>query len=747
MLCPSNTNTLTHSSMSQFHKLNPFKSHIPSIITKPSTSNPVHSSIINKPGSVNPPTNFTNLLSFSAKTKNLCLGQTIHASILINGSFNNTPSILNSLINMYSKCSQIQTARFLFDNSFTKDDISYNSIISAYAKLATKNSYKQVFNLLINMHRFGFSFSDYTLSTVLNVCSSCGYVDDYNNHFCFGKMIHGIGIKFGLDFNVVVGTALLDMYAKNDCLRDAIRVFEGFDLKNKNDFMYNAMIAGFLRGGLCCESAREAIRVFNEMRRMGVKCSKFTFSSIVKACIGVGDFEVGRQIHGQILRNGLQDDEFVGSSLVEMYSFFGDVDDGLRCFELTPKLDVVSWTSMISGCVRNGKFENALSLFYRFLVDGRKVDEFIVSSVMGACADMAAARTGEQIQGYALKFGVADFTIVKNTQICMYAKSGDIDSARITFEEAENPDVVSWSVMICSYAQHGFAKEALRLFELMTVSGIEPNHITLLGVLTACSHGGLVDEGFRYYEIMKKDFGIAANVKHSACMVDLLGRAGKLEEAQRLIYDSGFEDDPVLWRALLGACKVRKDTEMGKCIADKVIELEPHDAASYVLLYNLYNDVGKKKHALEVRKLMQDRGVKKEPGISWIEVGNTVHTFLVDDCSHPISELIYSRLGELLAKIKEISFDNEKLPLGIAETECSGTVRMSHHSEKLAVTFGIISLPKSAPVRVMKNLRVCSDCHTTMKLISVVEKREIILRDTIRFHHFKDGLCSCKDYW
>jgi hypothetical protein len=186
---------------------------------------------------------------------------------------------------------------------------------------------------------------------------------------------------------------------------------------------------------------------------------------------------------------------------------------------------------------------------------------------------------------------------------------------------------------------------------------------------------------------------------------------------------------------------------MGKHIADKVIKLEPHEAASYVLLSNIYNDVGKKKHALEVRKLMQDRGVKKEPGMSWIEVGNMVHTFLVDDRSHPMSELIYSRLGEMLAKIKKISSNNEKLPLAISETERSDAYRMNHHSEKLAVTFGIISLPKLAPVRVMKNLRVCSDCHTTMKLISKLEKREIILRDTIRFHHFKDGLCSCNDYW
>ncbi|CAL5185715.1 unnamed protein product [Lathyrus oleraceus] len=753
--------------MSHLPKLNPFKPPIPSI-TKPFPLNPAHPSI-KKPGSLFPfsstpqPTvvsiipkthhalphtttttsnNFTGILSFCAATKNLRLGQAIHASILVNGFNKTMPFALNSLINMYSKCNRIETARFLFDSSDNNllDDVSWNSIINGYVRLGSNNSYSEAFKLLVRMHRFGFGFSDYTLSSVLTACCC---VD--NN--VFGKLIHGFGIKLGLDLNVVVGTGLLDMYAKTGCLSEAVRVFERFSWKN--DFMYNAMIAGFLqeKSGACYGNAREALGVFGEMRGKGLKCSKFTFSSIVKACVGVGGFEVGRQIHALIFKNGLQGDEFVCSSLVEFYSFFGSIGDGLRCFEMTRKLDVVLWTSAIAGSVQNGQFENALSLFYRLLANGKKLDEFIVSCVMGACADMAAGRTGEQIQGYALKFGVANFTIVKNSQICMYAKSGDIDSARTTFQETENPDVVSWSVMICSYAQHGFANEALRLFESMTISGDEPNQVTLLGVLTACSHGGLFDEGLRYYETMKKDYGIAANAKHGACIVDLLGRAGRLEEAQRFIIDSGFEDDPVLWRALLGACKVHKDTDTGKCIADRVIELEPHEAASYVLLYNLYNDVGKKKRALEVRKLMQDRGVKKEPGISWIEVGNTVHTFLVDDRSHPMSELIYSRLGEMLVKIKKISFNDEKLPLGISETEHSGAIEMNHHSEKLAVTFGIISLPKSAPVRVMKNLRVCSDCHTTMKHISNVEKREIILRDAIRFHHFKDGLCSCKDYW
>ena len=250
----------------------------------------------------------------------------------------------------------------------------------------------------------------------------------------------------------------------------------------------------------------------------------------------------------------------------------------------------------------------------------------------------------------------------------------------------------------------------------------------------------------RYLEKMKKDYGMTCNVKHCVCMVDLLGRAGKLEEAENFILTSDFMDNPVMWRALLSACRIYKDTVFAKRVAERVIELEPGAAASYVLLYNIYTVAGIESPAIKIRELMKGRGVKKEPGLSWIEVGNKVHSFAVGDQSHPMSQLIYGRLEAMLEKIKKIGSTDEG-PFANTESGHKDNNVVNYHSEKLAVTFGIISLPKSAPVRVMKNLRVCSDCHTTMKLFSKVERREIILRDPIRFHHFKEGDCSCEDYW
>ncbi|XP_048330910.2 pentatricopeptide repeat-containing protein At3g13880 [Ziziphus jujuba] len=675
---------------------------------------------------------YAGALSVCGQTGEIEVGKLIHGLIVVGGLASQI-FLTNALIDMYSKCGNVDRARLLFENFDQLDGVSWNSMISGYVQ---SGAIKEMLSLLVKMHQDGLSLTTYTLGSVLKACSA-----KLDNSEPYGKMLHSCIVKLGFDLDFVVCTALLDMYAKTGELNDAVQIFK--IVPNRNVVMYNAMISALLLDeAISSQHANEAFNLLRKMQMEGMKPSKFTFASMLKACNAVEAFEYGKQIQGQICKNNLQEDEFIGSALIDLYSSFGSIEDGRRCFNLLPKLDIVSWTSMIVGYVQNGKFESAFTLFYELLAAGSKPDEFLISSMLSACADLAAARSGEQIQGFAIKNGIEKFTMVQNSQICMYAKSGDIDSANLTFKQIESPDVVSWSVMICSHAQHGCARQALELFESMEDCGITPNHITFIGVLTACSHGGLVKEGLRYLERMKKDYGMTCSVKHCTCVVDLLGRAGQLVDAENFILTSDFKDNPVMWRALLSACRIYKDSTIAKRIADRVIELEPHAAASYVLLYNTYTDAGIDLPATEIRELMKDRGVKKEPGLSWIEVGSKVHTFVVGDKSHPMNELIYARLEAMLAKIKT----NEGL-FSNTESGQKDNKLVNNHSEKLAVTFGIISLPKSAPVRVMKNLRVCSDCHTTMKLFSKLERREIILRDPFRFHHFKEGDCSCRDYW
>nr|DAD39085.1 TPA_asm: hypothetical protein HUJ06_013408 [Nelumbo nucifera] len=681
---------------------------------------------------------YASALNVCTRMGDLKFGKLIHGLIIVSG-FGLQVFLTNSLIDMYSKCGSVDQARFLFDNTDKLDEVSWNSLIAGYVRAGLN---KEMLRVLVQMHQTGLQLNSYALGSVLKACSS-----SFDGSIELGEMLHCCVVKLGLDTDVVVATALLDMYARIGDLNSAILIFSF--MPRRNVVMFNAMIAGFFRSEaeISNEFAEEALNLFSEMRKRGMEPSKFTFSSILKACNALKAFDYGTQIHAQIFKNCLQFDEFIGTALIDLYSMSGTVEEALKCFHSIPKLDVVSWTSMIGACVNNGQFEHALDLFNELLASGGKPDEFTISSVLSASANLAAARSGEQIQGYAMKTGIGQFTVVRNSQICVYAKSGDIDAASLTFNETENRDIVSWSVMISSHAQHGCAKEALNLFEVMKGSGIAPNHITFLAVLTACSHSGRVGEGLWYFESMKRDYGMDPNVKHCACIVDLLGRAGKLAEAENFILNSGFKDDPVMWRALLGACCLHRDTVIGTRVAEQVIELEPQAAASYVLLYNLYLDVGLQSAAMKVRELMKSRGIKKEPGLSWIEIGTIVHSFVAGDRSHPKCQIIYAKLEEMLEKIKKLGYVNPISVLDTSEKDLKDNLVVNYHSEKLAVALGMISLPKPAPIRVMKNLRVCQDCHITMKFFSKTEDREIILRDPIRFHHFREGSCSCGDYW
>ncbi|KAL4591773.1 hypothetical protein LXL04_004744 [Taraxacum kok-saghyz] len=664
---------------------------------------------------------YASMLTICSQTGDLELGKVIHSLIIVTGIGVGIDAFLtNPLIAMYSKCGRIDQARLTFDKSDQLDDVSWNSMISGYIQAGLHN---EMLKILIKMHQCGVRFSNYVLGSVLKTCCL-----NFNHSLTWGKLLHSCCIKLGWDLDIVVGTALLDMYAKIGDLNNAVLIFNL--LPNKNVVMYNAMISGFL------ESGEKSLNLFREMQRDGFKPSEFTFSTMIKACITCNDFEYGRQIHGLICKNNFVKDEYTGSVLVEFYSKYRSMEEALICFNSSNKQDIVIWTSMIAGYSQNGEFEKSLILFCELLSFGLKPDDFTISSVLSCCGNLGGVRCGEGIQCYSVKSGIEKSGVVLNSLMYMYGKSGDIDSANRVFEVADKMDVVAWSVMICCSAHHGCAKETLRMFEVMIRSGIVPNDVAFLGVLTACSHGGLVEEGLRYYETMKGKYGISPTEKHCACIVDLFGRAGKLSDAETFIMESSFSESPVMWRALLSSCRIHKNTDIGTQVADRLIKLDPESSSSYVLIYNIYNDVGMDSKAKKIRNLMSNRSIKKEPGLSWIEVENRVSSFLVGDKSHPKSGKIYAKLNDLLEKIKKVGYEDGK----------NGFL-VNPHSEKLAVCFGLISLPSCAPLRVMKNLRVCDDCHRVMKLVSKVEKREIVLRDSIRFHRFRDGICSCGDYW
>ncbi|CAO1943128.1 unnamed protein product [Urochloa humidicola] len=666
-------------------------------------------------------------------------GKAVHALAALEGLTKQGVFLSNSLISMYARCGEMDEARRVFDVADEHDDVSWNSLLSGYVRAGARDEMLKVFAL---MSWHGMGWNSFALGSVIKCC--CSFGDDIAGHIA--EAVHGCVVKAGLENDVFLASAMIDMYAKRGALSNAVALFKS--VQDPNVIVFNAMIAGFCRDEAAVgkEVVREALDLYSELLSRGMEPTEFTFSSVLRACNLASELEFGKQIHGQLLKHSLQGDDYIGSALIDLYSNSGCTDDGYRCFRSLYKQDIVTWTSMISGFVQNELFEKALRLFQELLCYGLKPDLFTISSVMNACASLAVARTGEQIQCFAMKSGFNRFTVMGNSCTHMYARSGDVDAATLRFQEMESRDVVSWSAVISSHAQHGCAKDALRIFSEMMDAKVVPNEITFLGVLTACSHGGLVDDGLGYYEIMKKEYGLAPTIKHCTCVVDLLGRAGRLSDAEAFIRDSVFHDDPVVWRSLLASCRIHGEIERGQLVADRIMELEPTSSASYVILYNMYLDAGELSLASKTRDLMKERGVKKEPGLSWIELKSGVHSFVAGDKSHPESNAIYEKLAEMLSKIEKMA------STGDASRESNDISSREHnlegcHSEKLAVAFGMIHLPQSAPIRVLKNLRVCRDCHSTMKLISGSENREIVLRDAIRFHHFRGGACSCSDYW
>ncbi|KAJ6916880.1 pentatricopeptide repeat-containing protein [Populus alba x Populus x berolinensis] len=375
---------------------------------------------------------------------------------------------------------------------------------------------------------------------------------------------------------------------------------------------------------------------------------------------------------------------------------------------------------MIAGCNQHGFDNEALQFFSSMLKDtSLKPDRFSLASALSACASLEKLSLGKQIHGYIVR--------------TMFDASGAVGNALIS--------------MIMALAQHGLGEEAIELFEQMLALGIKPDHITYVGVLSACTHGGLVEQGRSYFDLMKNAHKIDPTLSHYACMVDLFGRAGLLQEAYKFVENMPMEPDVIAWGSLLSSCKVYKNVDLAKVAAERLLLIEPNNSGAYSALANVYSSCGKWDDAAKIRKLMKARGVKKEQGLSWVQIQNKTHVFGVEDGLHPQKDEIYKMMDKIWKEIKKMGFapDTESVlhDLGV---EVKDQI-LRYHSEKLAIAFGIISTPENTTLRIMKNLRVCNDCHNAIKFISKLVDREIIVRDATRFHHFKDGSCSCKDYW
>ena len=659
-------------------------------------------------------------------------GMAVHG-LAVKLGLNEELMVSNSLIDMYSKCRFLSEAQLLFDKNDKKNIVSWNSMIGGYAR---EEDVCRTFYLLQKMQTEDAKMKadEFTILNVLPVCLERSELQSL-------KELHGYSWRHGLQCNELVANAFIAAYTRCGALCSSERVFDLMDTKTVSS--WNALLCGYAQNS----DPRKALDLYLQMTDSGLDPDWFTIGSLLLACSRMKSLHYGEEIHGFALRNGLAVDPFIGISLLSLYICCGKPFAAQVLFDGMEHRSLVSWNVMIAGYSQNGLPDEAINLFRQMLSDGIQPYEIAIMSVCGACSQLSALRLGKELHCFALKAHLTEDIFVSSSIIDMYAKGGCIGLSQRIFDRLREKDVASWNVIIAGYGIHGRGKEALELFEKMLRLGLKPDDFTFTGILMACSHAGLVEDGLEYFNQMLNLHNIEPKLEHYTCVVDMLGRAGRIDDALRLIEEMPGDPDSRIWSSLLSSCRIHGNLGLGEKVANKLLELEPEKPENYVLISNLFAGSGKWDDVRRVRGRMKDIGLQKDAGCSWIEVGGKVHNFLIGDEMLPELEEVRETWRRLEVKISSIGYtpDTGSVLHDLEEEDKIGILR--GHSEKLAISFGLLNTAKGLPVRVYKNLRICGDCHNAAKFISKVVNRDIVVRDNKRFHHFRDGICSCGDYW
>lgn len=465
-----------------------------------------------------------------------------------------------------------------------------------------------------------------------------------------GRILHCVVYMSNLSEDLAVNTALLTMYSKLGSLEDA-RLF--FDKMPERDcVVWNLMISAYSHNGCPIES----LELLMVMSRSGVRADLFTALAGISSIAELKSLGQGKEMHGHIIRNGSDYQVSVHNSLIDMYCKCGCLESARKVFDLVTNKTVVSWSSIIRGFVSHDQFYDALSLFSKMKLDGYRIDFITVINVLPACVSIGALEQVKYLHGYATKYGLTSFQSMNTAFLTSYAKCGCIEMARKLFDEEEfnYKDVIAWNSMINAYSKHGDWLQCFEMYNRLKHTNLKPDQVTFLSVLTACVNSGSVKEGWECFKEMTKRYGCQPNQEHYACMVDLLGRAGQMKEASELIKSMPVNPDARVWGPLLSACKLHPDMKLAEFAAERLITMEPRNAGNYILLSNIYAAAGKWDGVSRMRTFLRDRGLKKTPGCSWLEINGKVHEFRVADQSHPQSDDIYSILRNLELETKEV---------------------------------------------------------------------------------------------
>lgn len=676
------------------------------------------------------------------------------------------PHLSLKLIKNYCDSGDLRRARQLFDKITSPDLHSWTTLISAYTR---HDLQKEAINLYTRLRDIGFQPDRFVLLSVVKACTTSGDLIQ-------AQRAHKDAVMFGFHHDLLLGNAMIDMFAKCKHLEGAKTAFN--DLHVRDVISWTSICSCYVS----CGYPRKGLQAFREMGLDGVKPNSVSLSSILPACSKLKCLDLGRVIHGFVVKTGMGANVFVSSALIDMYAtclcikeaemifnqmvnkdivshnvmisaYFenGEPEKAVSMFkkmkENHSKLNYASWNSILSGCFQSGQTQEALNLLSEMQESGFKPNQITLTSVLTACTNSESLRGGKEIHGYIFRHCFLNDTTALTALIFMYAKCGKLKFSQKAFEMMNTRDTIAWNTMIIANSMHGNGEEALTLFTQMLKSGVKPNAITFTGVLSGCSHSKLVDEGLSVFNSMSKVHLIEPDAEHHSCVVDILSRAGRLEEAYQFIQSMSIKATPSAWGALLGGCRVYKNVDLARIVAKKLFEIEPNNPGNYVSLSNILVNAKLWGEASETRKVMRDKGMKKEPGCSWVQVKNKVHTFVVGDKRNEHSDDIYKFLSDMGDKMRQAGYlpDTEFVLQDLDGEEKEDT--LCNHSEKLAVAFGIMNLKGESEITVFKNLRICGDCHNAIKFMAKIVGVRIVVRDSLRFHHFRDGFCSCNDFW
>ncbi|MCL7032533.1 hypothetical protein MKW94_000403 [Papaver nudicaule] len=555
-------------------------------------------------------THFSQCLQYCLHDDNFLLGSSVHTH-LIKVRPNGSMSLWNKLLHFYCKYSQMQLCLQLFKEIPYRDVVSFNTIISA--SFRSNGSLREGIELFSKMKRENVEPNHITLSALIRACTAS------SASMNLAEIFHGQAIRYGFCFNRFVGSSLLDNYGKQMKLKEAKHAFD--DIMEVDLVSWNILIDCFARNG-CKE---QAMKTFLKLRSEGVEFDSFTLASILKTCSDSRDLNRGMEIHGCVIKAGLSSETPTGNALITMYSKCEQESiSAVKIFERTKAPNIISWTAIIAGFMQNGQNKEAIEFYERMIRIGMKENQFTFASILPAYSGLTRLEQGMQVHGRIIKSGFVSDILVGNALIDMYFKCGNLIEAKMIFETMEKRDVVSWTMMITGFGQHGKGKEALDILRTMSNEGFKSDDITFLGGLSACSHGGLVDEGLQIFRLMVDHHGLKPRKEHFACLIDMLGRAGRLKEAEIFIQEMGVGSEVFVWEALLGACSIHGEIELGERSAEKIMKLEPKRNQPYVLLSNIYADRGLWEDKEKVRERLGMSGLKKESGNSWIAVQRTV---------------------------------------------------------------------------------------------------------------------------